>query len=707
MKSTGDNNNGSHNNWLGFSLSPHMKMEVASDPQHHHQYHHQNNATSAVPTSFYLSTAHFNSSGIGYGVGENDGFHSPLSVMPLKSDGSLCIMEALTRSQPEGMVSSPSPKLEDFLGGANMESHQYSSHEREAMALSLDSIYYHQNSEPETNRQHSLDLHEPYRQQDQQFSVQPHPYYSGIACQGLYQAPLEGETKGTQLADCSSPVPQMGDDELPCFKNWVNRHYSSQSALEQHINSNMVNDGGSSCSVSAMGCGDLQSLSLSMSPGSQSSCITAPRQISPTGTECAAIETKKRGPAKGGQKQPVHRKSIDTFGQRTSQYRGVTRHRWTGRYEAHLWDNSCKKEGQTRKGRQGWSGKANNVLHFLFGSAVFLFSFSPSSVFMTLTCAIYFLLGWHMLLGIMQFSVYLGGYDMEEKAARAYDLAALKYWGPSTHINFPLENYQEELEEMKNMSRQEHVAHLRRKSSGFSRGASIYRGVTRHHQHGRWQARIGRVAGNKDLYLGTFSTQEEAAEAYDIAAIKFRGVNAVTNFNITRYDVDRIMASNTLLAGELARRNRDTESSVGAIDYNTSTHNNGVLYQSSQEQPNACGESLDQKSMSSGNYRSSSFSMQDLIGTDHSVNSSQLVVDESAKLGTLLSNPSSLVTSLSSSREPSPDKTATPMLLAKPPLASKFVSPTTSVNPWFQAAQLRPAAIPMSHLPVFATWNDT
>lgn len=33
---------------------------------------------------------------------------------------------------------------------------------------------------------------------------------------------------------------------------------------------------------------------------------------------------------------------------------------------------------------------------------------------------------------------FLGGYDMEEKAARAYDLAALKYWGPSTHINFPV-----------------------------------------------------------------------------------------------------------------------------------------------------------------------------------------------------------------------------------------------------------------------------
>ncbi|XP_031270534.1 AP2-like ethylene-responsive transcription factor PLT2 [Pistacia vera] len=93
-----------------------------------------------------------------------------------------------------------------------------------------------------------------------------------------------------------------------------------------------------------------------------------------------------------------------------------------------------------------------------------------------------------------------------------------------------------------------------RKSSGFSRGASMYRGVTRHHQHGRWQARIGRVAGNKDLYLGTFSTEEEAAEAYDIAAIKFRGLNAVTNFDVNRYDVKAILESNTLPIGEGAAK---------------------------------------------------------------------------------------------------------------------------------------------------------
>jgi hypothetical protein len=55
---------------------------------------------------------------------------------------------------------------------------------------------------------------------------------------------------------------------------------------------------------------------------------------------------------------------------------------------------------------------------------------------------------------------------------------------------------------MKGMTNEEYVAHLRRLSSGFSRGASNFRGVTKHHQHGRWEARIGRVMGNKYLVRG-------------------------------------------------------------------------------------------------------------------------------------------------------------------------------------------------------------
>jgi hypothetical protein len=54
-------------------------------------------------------------------------------------------------------------------------------------------------------------------------------------------------------------------------------------------------------------------------------------------------------------------------------------------------------------------------------------------------------------------------------------------------------------------------------------------------------------------------TQEEAAEAYDIAAIKFRGVSAVTNFDINRYNVDRIMSSNMLLPSDLAKKARPIE----------------------------------------------------------------------------------------------------------------------------------------------------
>ncbi|KAG6625566.1 hypothetical protein CIPAW_16G106300 [Carya illinoinensis] len=169
----------------------------------------------------------------------------------------------------------------------------------------------------------------------------------------------------------------------------------------------------------------------------------------------------------------------DSPPQRSSIYRGVTRHRWTGRYEAHLWDKNCWNESQSKKGWQG-------------------------------------------------------AYVDEDAAAHAYhDLAALKYWGQETILNFPLSTYEKELKEMDGLSREEYIGSLRRKSSGFSRGVSKYRGVARHHHNGRWEARIGRVFGNKYLYLGTY---EEAATAYDMAAIyQYRGLNAVTNFDLSRY----------------------------------------------------------------------------------------------------------------------------------------------------------------------------
>jgi len=201
------------------------------------------------------------------------------------------------------MMPTSSPKLEDFLGGATMgtHNHEYEGHERETMALlSLDSIYYNNNAEHETNnREHS--------------SLDHSSYFSGFSCHGMYQNPLMEEE-------------QTKEENIYSFKNFVApRDYS----LEQHhhqVNNSTVGSIGDDGSVGTVnGCGELQTLSLSMSPGSQSSCITVPNQISASGTDSVVVEAKKRGHAKVGQKQPAHRKTISTFGQRTSQYRGVTR----------------------------------------------------------------------------------------------------------------------------------------------------------------------------------------------------------------------------------------------------------------------------------------------------------------------------------------------------------------------------------------------
>ncbi|KFM23141.1 AP2-like ethylene-responsive transcription factor PLT2 [Auxenochlorella protothecoides] len=154
---------------------------------------------------------------------------------------------------------------------------------------------------------------------------------------------------------------------------------------------------------------------------------------------------------------------------RSSQFRGVTKHRRSGRFEAHIWVKDL--------GRQ----------------------------------------------------VYLGGYECEEHAAEAYDIAALKCKGRrGCKTNFDLTKYADLLGCINRMTMEELVMAVRRQSQGFSRGTSSFRGVT-HHPSGRWEARIG-VPGSKHIYLGLFIEEREAAKAYDRALVRLRGRGAATNF---------------------------------------------------------------------------------------------------------------------------------------------------------------------------------
>lgn len=58
-------------------------------------------------------------------------------------------------------------------------------------------------------------------------------------------------------------------------------------------------------------------------------------------------------------------------------------------------------------------------------------------------------------------------------------------------LQFPPETYEEEMAQYVGLPKEEVVALLRRGSISFSRGSSRFKGVSRHHKHRKWEARIG------------------------------------------------------------------------------------------------------------------------------------------------------------------------------------------------------------------------
>ena len=198
---------------------------------------------------------------------------------------------------------------------------------------------------------------------------------------------------------------------------------------------------------------------------------------------------KKKAPKRGksrlktAAKQPTKRKLPDPgdesqgSAQNNKAFRGVSRHRLTQRWEASLWLN----------GKQ----------------------------------------------------LYLGGFDVQEEAARAYDLAAIACKGlDKATTNFDANEYQAQLAELAGFSEQEVVAHIRRRSTAFSRGRSRFRGVSG--QTGRWEARIGSFRGRKNVSFGVFDSEEDAARQYDRALIIEKGRGAKTNFPLVEYECEAL-----------------------------------------------------------------------------------------------------------------------------------------------------------------------
>jgi len=121
----------------------------------------------------------------------------------------------------------------------------------------------------------------------------------------------------------------------------------------------------------------------------------------------------------------------------------------------------------------------------------------------------------------------LGYFDDEEEAAQAYDDAARKRDGPTAAVNFPAPG-SGETKAAKPRSSAE-VQRAQREAGPTPK--SKYMGVNWVKKEAKWRSQI-KVDGTSH-HLGYFTSEDEAAQAYDDAARKRDGATATVNFPTT------------------------------------------------------------------------------------------------------------------------------------------------------------------------------
>ena len=202
-------------------------------------------------------------------------------------------------------------------------------------------------------------------------------------------------------------------------------------------------------------------------------------------------------------------------------------------------------------------------------------------------------------------------------------------------------------------------------------------------------------------------TQEEAAEAYDVAAIKFRGQSAVTNFDISRYDVDKILESNTLLPGEQVRRRKGGEAGGAVAESDAVARAAAALEQAGN------GAAADtwriQAARADGQQQHQGLLSSLAFSLLHDIVSVDTAGHGGGGASAHMSNASSLAPSVSNSREQSPDRGGgggLAMLFSKPAAASKLACPLP-LGSWVAPSPVsaRPG-VSIAHLPMFAAWTD-
>jgi hypothetical protein len=131
---------------------------------------------------------------------------------------------------------------------------------------------------------------------------------------------------------------------------------------------------------------------------------------------------------------------------------------------------------------------------------------------------------WYAGIRVNNKSVHLGSSSSAEECAGWYDMGALYYFGEFARTNFDKNTY--------NM--QEVIQFCESRNAVFhKKGASGYWGVQKTDNKKRWVAHIS--IGRKSVNLGTFSTPEDAARAYDKKAFEIRGNKAKLNFPKENY----------------------------------------------------------------------------------------------------------------------------------------------------------------------------